>query len=133
MAVVALLILGAGCMDLCGTTALAETSSPAGEQVAVLFLHSCGATTGYSIHVAILAVGEHIPEGTDGISSESVFAGYITPVPEDSTSQSMDIRRMVRVAWRSDRELEVHYERGLTVSRQQRERRGVAVTLVPDG
>ena len=47
--------------DLCGNDELVETVSPNGKLKAVSFRRSCGATTGYSTHVAILPAAKRLP------------------------------------------------------------------------
>jgi hypothetical protein len=54
---IALLLLGA-CSDRCVSTILASTSSPDGGHEAVRFQRDCGATTGFSTQISILAAGD---------------------------------------------------------------------------
>ena len=54
--VVVLAVAGLGCAPHCGNEILQEELRPGGPYRAVLFIRSCGATTGYSTHVSILGV-----------------------------------------------------------------------------
>ena len=43
-----------GTTDLCGNEIIAKVASPSGTHEAVVFERSCGATTGWSTHVAVV-------------------------------------------------------------------------------
>lgn len=122
-------VFGTGCTE-CATEVVNRTAAPADGPVAVLYLINCGATTSYSVHVAILEQGEEFPEAPDEALARSVFAAYRTPVRGDEPTPRQGIRTMVRVRWRSANELEILHGRDLTVSRHMAEHRRVAVTLV---
>ncbi|MCY7339211.1 MAG: hypothetical protein LH465_04565 [Sphingomonas bacterium] len=57
VAVTLSLALG-GCSSACKNTIVSKAKSPDGEHIAVLFQRGCGATTGFSTQVSILAPDE---------------------------------------------------------------------------
>ncbi len=59
---VVLLLCTNGCAGLCGNRILKEETSPDSHRRAVIFERDCGATTGFSLHVSILAANESLPE-----------------------------------------------------------------------
>jgi hypothetical protein len=55
------LSLGLGaCSDICSNTEVARSTSPDGRFDAVLFQRDCGATTGFSSQISLVAAGENI-------------------------------------------------------------------------
>ena len=48
----------AACIDPCGNDVLTETKSPDGRLRVVVFQRDCGATTGFSTQVSVIASGE---------------------------------------------------------------------------
>lgn len=59
---VSMLALTGGCADLCSNEVIGRVDAPGGRKSAVLFNRDCGATTDFSSHVSILALGAK-PEG----------------------------------------------------------------------
>jgi len=55
------LALVSGCTDLCGNDPLQGEESPDKSRLAVAFVRSCGATTGFSSHVSIVPRNKPIP------------------------------------------------------------------------
>ena len=56
-------VLAGGCSDACQNTVIDRVRSPGGDFEAVGFQRDCGATTGYSTQVSMLAVGEALDGG----------------------------------------------------------------------
>lgn len=50
---ISLLVLLAGCSDVCSNGIISRTDAPGGRHSAVLFQRDCGATTGFSTQVSI--------------------------------------------------------------------------------
>jgi hypothetical protein len=51
-------LAASACADPCANTVVARATSPDGAREAVLFQRDCGATTGFSTQISVLAPGE---------------------------------------------------------------------------
>lgn len=52
-----------GCADGCDNTVIQENTSPSGEIKAVMFRRDCGATTGFSTQISVIAKNEELTGG----------------------------------------------------------------------
>lgn len=103
-----------GCMNPCGNTLLCEATSPNRDKRAVVFERDCGATTGFSDHVTILAARQHLPN--EGGNAFIVDDGHGS-VP----------RRGVEVQWQSSDRLVISYPASARIFRQELRVNGVTV------
>ena len=60
--ITALLPVVGGCSDACRNALVTSAAGPDGQHSAVLFQRDCGATTGFSTQISIIATGEE-PSG----------------------------------------------------------------------
>jgi len=75
--VLMLAALAAGCSDGCGNTIIRESTSPSGEMKAVMFQRDCGATTGYSTQISVIAKdGEPAGGGNAFVADDDHGAAY---------------------------------------------------------
>lgn len=58
VAIVGLAALVSACSDQCANTIVSSTDSPDGSHSAILFQRDCGATTGFSTQISVVAKGE---------------------------------------------------------------------------
>ena len=58
IALLAAVMICSGCSDACQKTVVSRSPSPDGTHVAVLFQRDCGATTGFSTQISILAAND---------------------------------------------------------------------------
>jgi hypothetical protein len=56
----ALFFLASGCSDGCNNSLVTRSDSPDGRHSAVMFQRDCGATTGFSTQVSVLATGDDL-------------------------------------------------------------------------
>jgi len=78
-------LLLSGC-DLCGNDIKLTVASPDGKLKAVVFKRSCGATTGFSMQVAVLTANRDVPNEPGNVHRE-------------------DDQSTISVAWKSNSEL----------------------------
>jgi hypothetical protein len=64
LAVIAFLF--GGCSDTCSNSPISRADAPDGQHGAVLFQRDCGATTGFSTQISVVAQGEQ-PSGSGNI------------------------------------------------------------------
>ena len=103
------------CMDPCENTILAESPSPGANQQAVIFDRSCGATTGFSWQVSVLAAQEKLPSSSGG----NVFV---------ADSDHGAVKEMtVTARWVSRDQLVIRYPARARVFKKEVQARGVAV------
>ena len=93
--------------DLCGNVELARAMSPDGKLKAVTFQRDCGATTGFSTHVSLLAADEAL-ENEGG----NIFAADIV---------------QVRLHWLSNTHLRIEYLEPARVFRKESRSKGVRI------
>src|SRR5438094_9693848 len=68
---VSFILMGYSCVSLfdCGNELTSEIKSPDGKFKAVVFRRSCGATTGYSTQVSIIAANQKLPAEAGNVAS----------------------------------------------------------------
>lgn len=88
----AALLFSAGCLNPCGNEILSVTRSPDRNWRAVVFERSCGATTGFSTHVSVLAAGERLPNAGGNVFAADFNHG---PVGIAVTARWDSSQRMV--------------------------------------
>ncbi|HEX4532711.1 MAG TPA: hypothetical protein VH000_00655 [Rhizomicrobium sp.] len=131
-AVVAMLIaVTAGCLymfdqalDTCGNKIVAAVQSPDGALKAVLFERDCGATTGFSSQVSVLANDEMLAN-----EGGNVFAADDNKGAADSAPWRGP---MVKLKWRGPRHLEIHYDQFARVHEKNQSANGASIHFVPD-
>jgi hypothetical protein len=81
---------------LCGNTVVEEAVSPSGMKRAILFERSCGATTGFSSQLSILAAKANFPnDGGNAFVAEGYPEGYELRWLDDSTLQVIGVKGRV--------------------------------------
>ena len=93
------LVLISGCIDLCGNDPLHGEESPDKSRLAVAFVRSCGATTGFSSHVSIVSKDKPIPN-------------------EPGNILVVEGKQPLSVKWRSNTELEIELPKESKIHRQ---------------
>jgi hypothetical protein len=93
------LVLVSGCTDLCGNDPLHGEESPDKSRLAVAFVRSCGATTGFSSHVSIVPRNKPIPN-------------------EPGNILVVEGKQPISVKWRSNSELEIEIPRETKIHKQ---------------
>ena len=93
--------------DICSNRLLNEYPSPDGSAKVVTFLRDCGATTPFSVQVAVLSHGEFLPLDPDSVFVADDNHGEV-PVGSDGTPA-------VIVRWRQPRSVLVEYPSGLRI------------------
>lgn len=107
------------CLDLtggCGNETLADVAAPSGDKRAVVFTRNCGATTEFSAHVSVIAVGDALPDR----------GGNVLSVGADHLSTDIDIE------WTAPDSLSVRYRVPSGVFAAESRPTGVAVAFIPD-
>ena len=105
--------------DLCGNRVLAEAVSPDQRLKAVVFQRDCGATTGFSTQVSVIAATDALPNASGNLFSADSNRGAV-PV-------SAAGRPVVQVRWASGRALVLAHHAGARVFTQKDSVSGVAV------
>jgi hypothetical protein len=80
--------------DLCGNEIFQQSRSPDGQHKVVVFLRSCGATTGFSTQVSILPRDEELSDNDSGN----------TLICSDDFG-----RQEIKVEWEGDKRLKLFY------------------------
>lgn len=96
-----LLHISAGAM--CGNQPLARVPSPDRQLDAVLFERDCGATTGFSTQVTVLAHGSELPNEPGNIGAVDDNHGAVPQGPGGGPE--------LKLAWDGRRELVVYHHR----------------------
>jgi hypothetical protein len=97
--------VGTACLDLsggCANDLLSEITSPGGDRRAVVFQRDCGATTGFSTQVSVLAVGSALPDSGGNVFSADTDHGKAPAGP--GGGPRVDVR------WVTPQTLEVRYD-----------------------
>src|SRR5262245_47820324 len=77
----------------CANTIVEEASSPSGAKRAVLFERSCGATTGFSSQLSIVAANIELPDdGGNVFVADGPPEGYVVRWLDDSTLQVTGVK-----------------------------------------
>jgi hypothetical protein len=98
-----------GCNAGCGNEIASTIESPRGGHVAVIFNRNCGATTGFSTQLSVLAKGDAVPK-------------------EAGNAFVADGSLALRVRWVSESELVVAGFQGAKIFKQEKLANGVAVS-----
>lgn len=93
---------------LCGNELISESRSPDGKQWAIVFVRSCGATTGFSTQVSIV---EHAGKLSD------TEAGNVFTSDNDHAKVLLGPRGElpVQIVWLSNRQLQITYPKDARV------------------
>jgi len=125
--------LGDALFDMCGNDVLQIVASPDKQVKAVIFERDCGATTGFSTQVSVLASGAKLPNDAGNVfSAETGHHGKIAPsgpgggpvinalwknnqtlvVTHHPDAQVFGHERhaTVRTSWFSKREIKIEYQ-----------------------
>jgi hypothetical protein len=120
-------LLVTGCLDLagdCTNHVIAEATSPRGEQRAVVFQRSCGATTGFSTQVSLVRIGVALPDSGGNVFIADDDHGRAPAGPAGGPQ--------VEVRWLASDTLEVRYDRRARVFKREPHAPGVEVRFVTD-
>ena len=120
-----------GCVDLaggCGNQELTGLASPDGRRRAVVFERDCGATTGFTTQVSVLAAGVALPDRGGNVFS-SAFGRDSTRGPVKGGPGGGP---WVHVRWLATDTLEVRYDARATAFTREPSVAGVAVLFVSD-
>ena len=111
-----------GC-GLCQKQQVAESKSPGGGTRAVLFLMNCGASTGYTIHVALLRREETLASTGRGVfvAEDTSHSPGLPGFPAGAVLKS------VATEWKSDSSLSIRYEAKAKVARRDSLYRGITI------
>jgi hypothetical protein len=97
--------------DLCGNTVIAEAVSPSGKTKAVLFERSCGATTGFSSQLSIVAAhGNLRNDSGNAFIADGYPEGYSLRWLDDSTLELTGVTGRVHKREPQISGVEIHYE-----------------------
>jgi hypothetical protein len=114
---VVLLLMPAGCkLFECQNTLLSEDLRPGGPYRAVVFVRSCGATTGWSTHVSLLGIKRF-----SNSDSGNVFVG------EGGGPSSSG----VAVRWVDRDTLEISHERNMVLLKSEAQWESVRILYAP--
>ena len=107
-----------GCSDGCGNDVVSRAVAPDGLHSALIFQRDCGATTGFSTQISVLAAGEE-PSGSGNafVADEgqgAVRGGWGGP--------------WAATKWVDGRTLLIRYASGSHVYEQSRQVKGVTIT-----
>lgn len=111
-----------GC-SLCGNSVIADIPSPKGNRRAVVFERDCGATTGFSTQVSVLARGR-----TLGNQAGNAFCADDNHRAVPLTSGNV---LPIRLSWISDDELVIRYPAGARVFLSKARIGEVTITYQP--
>jgi hypothetical protein len=100
------------CLPKCGNDTINQFESPDKKLKIVLFSRNCGATTGFNLQAYLLNSGEKLPNKGGNI--------FIT----DSG--------LVNVAWVSNNEVLVHFDKDVRIYKQEPERSNVNFKYIQD-
>ena len=113
----------AGCDYGCANRVISEWPSPDGSRHAVVFERDCGATTGFSTQVSVVAPGR-VPAGGGNIFIADGDHGAVPPGPGGGPP--------VHVQWLGPRMLEVRYPPRARLFAPEARPRELEVRLVAD-
>jgi hypothetical protein len=115
-------ILLAGCGSTCGNRSMKSFPSRDGVLKTVVFERDCGATTGFSLQVSLLARHERLPD--DG---RNLFVAV-----DNHGTAKMAEGGGVAVRWLDPHRLEIRYDHLARVFQAERHLRGVEISYVAD-
>jgi hypothetical protein len=110
-----LLSICSGCRSLCGNEVLDETESPNGKLKAVVFQRDCGATTGFSFHVSVIASDEKMPSEGGNVFAADDDHGAVAAM-------------YIKTKWESDRSLIIGYPKNSRIFSKRDHIKGVSVS-----
>ncbi|MES2612161.1 MAG: hypothetical protein V4679_18055 [Pseudomonadota bacterium] len=105
--------------DLCGNRVLAETVSPDQRHKAVVFQRDCGAATGFSTQVSLMAAKDALPDESGNVFTADSNHGA---VPTSAAGGPV-----VQVRWASGRDVVITHHAGARVFTHKHSVSGVAV------
>ena len=112
----AMLPLGAcDTIDGCGNTVASRLLSPDGKHAAILFERNCGATTGFSTQVSIVAANA----SPGGKGNTYIANGGSTPAPWGGP--------WARIRWLGPNRLEISYDPTSRIALQESQVAGVSI------
>jgi hypothetical protein len=110
-------------LDTCGNKIEQTINYPDGAFRAVVFERDCGATTGFSTQISMLARGDEL-RNKGGNAFDADDKNGAPPAPRGGP--------MVHLKWTGLRNLEIHYDRFAHVFRKQENVNGITIRFVPD-
>jgi hypothetical protein len=112
-------MLAAGCSDGCGNTLVTRSAAPDGRHAAAMFERDCGATTGFSTQISILAPAEQ-PAGAGNVFRADDDHGA-APIGDWNGSWA-------ELKWLSADRLLIRYAARSRIFEQRRDVSGVQIT-----
>jgi hypothetical protein len=114
----AVIVLG-GCGAPCGNDFVSEHKSPNGREKAVVFVRSCGATTGFVTEVSVLPSNAGVPWGWGNAVAIGDDPNHPAPRNNNWTIE-------VHIEWESDRLLKIAFPKE-AIAKKYSERVGTVV------
>jgi hypothetical protein len=108
--------------DGCANEVISETASRTGSR-AVVFVRSCGATTGFGTHVSVLAAGEKLPVDGGNI--------FIAHSDHGRTKTGRQGELNVQARWAADKQLIIKYPKGARLFRSEERLGEISVVYEP--
>lgn len=105
---------------LCDNTPLAEVPSPSGTRKAVIFQRDCGATTGFSTQVSVLAAGEKLRDDGGNV--------FVADTDHGAAASGPGGGPVVEPVWIAEDRLLIRHHRLARVFRSEARAGSVAVT-----
>jgi hypothetical protein len=116
--------LAVGCSDGCRDSIVAQVAAPDGLHTAFLFERSCGATTGFSTQVSVVA-GGRLPGGGGNVFVADTDHGAAPSAPWGGP--------VVSVRWAGSSTLEISYDHRARVFERLEAVNGVSIRYVHPG
>jgi hypothetical protein len=118
---VALMLVLLAC-DGCANEVISETASRNGS-IAVVFVRSCGATTGFGTHVSVLAAGAKLPADGGNI--------FIADSDHGQAKTGSQGELNVQARWAADKQLIIKYPKSARLFRSEERLGDVHVVYEP--
>jgi hypothetical protein len=108
------------CVDPCGNEVISEQYSPNREFRAVVFQRDCGATTGFSTQVSVLAAKQRFP--TEGSWLQSTKPGnvFVADTDHGNAPSGSGGGPDIRLEWTGPRHLRITHDKRARVSVRQK-------------
>ncbi len=116
-------LLNVGCAPSCSNKIVAEVLSPDAGTMAVVFARDCGATTGFSTHVSVVAAHDHEPEGVGNV--------FVSDDNHGAAGLRTDNTLDVSVRWLSNTRMLIRYPARARVFVKNTQVRGVVIDYEP--
>lgn len=109
----------AACVDPCGNEVISEEYSPNPEFRAVVFQRDCGATTGFSTHVSVLATNQRFVTEPSWLQSTRPGNVFVADTDHGNAPSGPGGGPVVRLEWIGPRQLRITHDKRARVSVRQ--------------